>query len=183
MVVGISDSTSESTSSDGKDDSEGQIPVENVFDILRNSRRRAVLDHLRNGDSTSTLKELSERIAADENNLDTGQLSSQQRKRVYISLYQNHLQKMATAGLIEYDPDRGAVELREYSTIAPYLSSDGQDVLQHRYVALFASLVAIVSLFWIALTSSVCAMVLASISVPTLVGTAVIELRHRRDLT
>ncbi len=181
--MGISDSTSESMSSDGKDDKEGQIQIENVFDILRNSRRRAVLDHLRNGDGTSTLKELAERIAADENDLEIEQLSSQQRKRVYISLYQNHLQKMDGAGLIEYDQDRGTVELLEYSTLDPYLSGNDRDVSWHRYVALFASLVAIVSSFWIVLTSALCAMVLASVSVSVLLGTAVIELRHRLGST
>ena len=176
----INDRTSESMSADGGDDSESQSPIESVFNILRNSRRRAVLDHLRSGDGTSTLKELAEQIAADENNIDVDQLSSQQRKRVYISLYQNHLEKMADAGLIEYDPDRGTVELREYSTVAPYLASDDQDDPWHRYVAAFAVLVATVSSFWIVLTSSVCAMVLASISIPVFLGTAVIELRRRR---
>lgn len=176
----INDRTSESMSADGGDDSESQIPIESVFNILRNSRRRAVLDHLRTGDGASTLKELAEQIAAEENNLDVDQLSSQQRKRVYISLYQNHLKKMAEAGFIEYDSDRGTVELREYPTLAVYLASDDQDEPWHRYVAVFAILVATVSSLWIVLTSSVCAMVLTSISVPVFLGTAVIELRRRR---
>lgn len=55
MITGPDDSTSGSMDSDSKNVSGEQISTDRVFDILRNSRRRAVLDHLRDGDATSTL--------------------------------------------------------------------------------------------------------------------------------
>lgn len=83
-----------------------------VFDILRNERRREVLEFLRDA-RTTTLSELAEHVAARENDKPVRELTSSERKRVYVSLYQSHLGKMAEAGVIDYDRSRGSVELRE----------------------------------------------------------------------
>lgn len=82
-----------------------------VFDILRNERRRRTLGFLRDVGTTS-LSDLAEHVAALENDKPVRDLTSSERKRVYVSLYQCHLQKMADAGVIDYDRSRGVVELR-----------------------------------------------------------------------
>jgi len=51
-------------------------------------------------------------------------LSSDQRKRVYIGLYQCHLPKMDDAGVIDFDKDRGEIVLRESAEqLREYLDS------------------------------------------------------------
>lgn len=84
-----------------------------IFDLLKNSRRRTVIQYLRANDGYAELNDLAEHIAAAENDTTVQQLSSDQRKRVYIGLYQCHLPKMDSLGVISYDKDRGTIELQE----------------------------------------------------------------------
>jgi len=72
-----------------------------VFDILSNTRRRMVLYYLREYGAPASVQEIAERIAALENEIPPEELSRQQRKRVYVSLYQTHLPKLNEAGIIE----------------------------------------------------------------------------------
>jgi hypothetical protein len=104
----------------------GDLPLDDVFDLLRNQRRRGVLQYLRDStDGTATLDELAEHIAAKENDVEIEQLTSSQRKRVYIGLYQCHLPKMDELGVIEYNQSRGRIDLQDISQIVPFL--DGLD--------------------------------------------------------
>lgn len=103
-----------------------ELSLDELFDLLRNRRRRDILAYLDASDGTVTLDELAESIAADENDVEPEQLSSQQRKRVYISLYQNHLPKMDELGIVEYEQNRGIVTLLDLSEAKPYLSVDSE---------------------------------------------------------
>ena len=87
---------------------ETELDRDRVFALLKNPRRRAVLVQLR-ATPTTTLSDLADQIAAEENDTTPEQLSSSERKRVYISLYQNHLPKLAEFGAIDYDQSRGDV--------------------------------------------------------------------------
>jgi hypothetical protein len=58
------------------------------------------------------LSDLAEHIASIENDKPVASLSSSERKRVYICLYQSHLPKMADANVIDYNQARGTIELR-----------------------------------------------------------------------
>lgn len=83
-----------------------------VFKLLGNRRRRFVLYYLRNSDTEEvTVRELAAEIAAWENGVDPEEVTYKQRKRVYTSLYQSHLSKMAADGVVEYEQDRGNVRL------------------------------------------------------------------------
>ncbi|QWC20762.1 hypothetical protein KI388_01090 [Halorubrum sp. 2020YC2] len=53
---------------------------------------------------------MAEQIAAWENGIDTAEISSSERKRVYTALQQSHLPKMDDAGVVEFNKDRGVVE-------------------------------------------------------------------------
>ncbi|MGM0718349.1 MAG: DUF7344 domain-containing protein [Halobacteriota archaeon] len=108
---------------DDKRQSGEQLPLDDIFDLLRNQRRRGVLRYLRDEtDGTATLDELAEHIAAKENDIEISQLTSSQRKRVYIGLYQCHLPKMDELGIIAYDQNRGTIELRDISQLEPFLA-------------------------------------------------------------
>lgn len=96
-----------------------------VFDLLSSPRRRFVLYYLNQVDDSVTIGELADQVAAWENEVDVEELSSQQRKRVYVSLYQTHVPKMDDAGIIEYDSDSGDVALADQAVdISAYLSRD-----------------------------------------------------------
>jgi len=108
-----SDDSDESLGDTGPDD--GRLPKSVVFEILSADRRQEVLRYLDESDGTAQLGELAEHIASLECECDIAQLSSQQRKRTYVGLYQCHLPKMADVGVIDYDSDRGTVALNERS--------------------------------------------------------------------
>jgi hypothetical protein len=90
-----------------------EVSLSRVFGILKNSRRRRVIRYLRRQEAQVTVSDLAEHIAAIENDTEPAKLSSKQRKRVYVGLYQCHLPKMDDAGVIEYDKDRGTIEFGE----------------------------------------------------------------------
>jgi len=87
------------------------LPLDITFEILKNRRRRLVLEYLREDGDTVTIGELAEHIAAIENEITVQQLNAQQRKRVYIGLYQCHLPKMDDAGVIAFNQSRGRIDL------------------------------------------------------------------------
>lgn len=70
-----------------------------------------VLYYLRQEGDTATVSELAEEIAAMENDVPVDELTSQQQKRVYVSLYQTHLPKLDQTGIVDYDADTGEVRL------------------------------------------------------------------------
>jgi len=88
-----------------------ELPLDQVFDILKNKRRRTVLRYLNSIDGSVKLGALAEYVAAIENDIDEVAVSSDQRKRVYVGLYQCHLPKMDDMSIIDFNQDRGIVEL------------------------------------------------------------------------
>lgn len=121
-----------------------------MFDLLKNSRRRSTIRYLREHEGSAELRDVAEHIAAEENDTTVRQLSSDQRKRVYIGLYQCHLPKLDKLGVVEYNKNRGTIELQESVTqLLPYLKpaedheSTGRD---WALPAIAAGLVVIVTL-------------------------------------
>ncbi len=101
-----------------------ELSTDETFELLKNARRRAVLQYLLQNGGNAKLSELAEHIAAAENGISVHELSSDQRKRVYIGLYQCHLPKMDNLGVIEYEKNRGTVELQEsVGQLLPYLQT------------------------------------------------------------
>jgi hypothetical protein len=72
-----------------------------------------VLDYLKRRDERVTVRDLSEQVAALENGIERREVTPKERKRVYTALHQTHLPKMASVGVIDYDRDRGTLELTE----------------------------------------------------------------------
>jgi hypothetical protein len=112
---------------DTTDTSTGEpISKDTQFGMLKNRRRRDILCYLRENDDESTLSDLAEFIAAKENGVERRLLSSDERKRVYIGLYQCHLPKMDDARVIDFDKRSGGVTLRpEADQLFTYI--DGVD--------------------------------------------------------
>jgi hypothetical protein len=84
-----------------------------AFETLSNPRRREALRYLRRQgtDEPVLLRDLAEQIAAWENDIPLVEVTYKQRKRVYTSLYQSHLPRLHKYGFVEYDADRGTIEL------------------------------------------------------------------------
>lgn len=150
----------EESSTDGETDIEmvGQRSRSNgsdldrgeIFDLLKNSRRRSTIQYLRDNGGSAELKDVAEHIAAEENDTTVRQLSSDERKRVYIGLYQCHLPKMDKLGVVEYDKNRGTIELQEsVGQLLPYIGPvEAESEVERDWTvpAIAACLVALVSL-------------------------------------
>lgn len=105
-----------------------QLEIGEVFELLKNQRRRQVISFLKEQeDGVTTLDVLAEHIAAKENDVDVSQLSSSQRKRVYIGLYQCHLPKLDDFGVVEYQKNRGIIELQDTAQLDQYLVDEEDD--------------------------------------------------------
>ncbi|MFW6384874.1 MAG: DUF7344 domain-containing protein [Halodesulfurarchaeum sp.] len=95
-----------------------------IFDTLKNSRRRAVLEYLIREESTAEFRELVRYVAAKENETSPSEVSTAQRNRVRTALYQHHLGKLAEHGFIEYDKREGTIHLEDDAErIAPFLGA------------------------------------------------------------
>lgn len=86
---------------------------ETAFDVLSCQRRRYVLHYLLSEEARTELGILARQIAAWENEIEREEITSKQRMRTYTALRQAHLPKMDEAGFVEFDRDRGTVELTE----------------------------------------------------------------------
>jgi hypothetical protein len=96
---------------DSADERGRTLSNEALYDALSQKRRRYALHYLKQRDDAVSVQELAEQVAAWENNKTVEEITSQERKRVYIALYQSHLSTMHDKGLVEYDEDEGTVVL------------------------------------------------------------------------
>ncbi|WP_410767657.1 hypothetical protein [Haloferax sp. DFSO60] len=102
-----------------------QLSKDVVFEILKNQRRRDALRYLKENSGEAKLGDMAEFIAAKENGIEIKALSSSQRKRVYIGLYQCHLPKMDAVGIIDFDKNRGDIVLLDTAEqLEQYLDGD-----------------------------------------------------------
>jgi hypothetical protein len=83
------------------------VPEDVVFEVLSNERRRRVVSHVAalKEDEVVTKSELVEAVAAEENGVPVDEITSDQRKRVLVSLHQNHLDILDAAEVLDYDGD------------------------------------------------------------------------------
>jgi len=89
---------------------ESEAPSEDeLFDVLANRRRRYLIELLAGRTDSCDIGTVATRIAARENGVDVAAVTNKERKRVYTALQQSHLPKMDTAGIIEFDKQRGEI--------------------------------------------------------------------------
>ena len=101
----------------GSRDGSVDLSKSDIFDLLRNQRRRFVVYYLQDhGDDSVELGTLATQIAVWENTVPAGEVSADQRKRVYTALQQTHLPRMDDAGIIEFDSSRGTIRATDSLT-------------------------------------------------------------------
>lgn len=88
-----------------------ELPSDEVLDALSDRRRRDVVRCLQANDGTMTMADLADEIAVRESETDVTNVSSDEVKRVYISLYHAHVPKLASADVVEYSQVGGDVSL------------------------------------------------------------------------
>ncbi|WP_327051317.1 DUF7344 domain-containing protein [Halomicrococcus gelatinilyticus] len=89
------------------------LTQEEVFETLRNRRRRYVVHYLLHEEDESDLRDIARVVAAWENDKRPGEVTSEERRRVYNALQQTHLHKMDDAGVVRFDAARGTVSASE----------------------------------------------------------------------
>lgn len=104
--------TETATDTSSEVDDTWTIQKDDAFHVLQNARRRAVLRYLLDHEEQGAfrMRDLAEEVAAWEHGTTVRQLSSDERQRVYIALYQSHLPKLDDHDIIDYDQSRGVVE-------------------------------------------------------------------------
>lgn len=101
------------------------VSKDDAFHLLQTSRRRDVVRYLQGRNGPIELRDLAEQVAAWEHGTTIDSLSSSERQRVYISLYQTHLPKLDEHDIVDYDKNRGIVERRPRATqLESYLEVD-----------------------------------------------------------
>lgn len=93
-----------------REETASDLPLDVIFELLSNQRRRYILHYLRSVSAHTTLGDLAEYIAGLENDKPVDALTSAERKRVYVCLYQSHLPKMDDASVIDFDMARKTVD-------------------------------------------------------------------------
>lgn len=109
------------------------LSEDEIFHILQTNRRRAVISYLLDRDGPIKMGDITEYVTARENETTVENISSTQRQRVYIPLYQSHLPKLEEKGLIEYHKPRGIVRPTEkLETFRPYLETTDEATQANR---------------------------------------------------
>jgi len=146
------------------DQNNTELTRDRVFDILSSPRRRYVLYFLRTEPNPIQLTDLAEHVAAWENDTTVEELSTQQRKRVYVSLYQTHLPKLAESGLVHYDDETGEVSIAsKASEIDPLLGEQQEEPAWYLYyfgLAVLSTLLIAASLVGLGVSQSVLSIVI-----------------------
>lgn len=122
------------------DTDESALPLDQVFEILKNKRRRETLHYLRDNDGQATLSDLAEHIAAIENDTTVKLITSSQRKRVYVGLYQCHLPKMNDMDVIDFNQNRGTIEAGEnMDQLEEYIHDEQTGAWHRAYMTIAAA--------------------------------------------
>ena len=82
------------------------VPREEVMRVLKNRRRALVVQILSENGSGMSLSDLAESVGRIENGKE--HLTSDERKRSYVALYQTHLSVLEDAGAVKL-PDEGSM--------------------------------------------------------------------------
>lgn len=168
-------------------DEEEELSSQQLYSVIGDRRRRYTVHYLKQQEGEVPVRDLAEQVAAWENGKDTSELSSQERKRVYISLYQSHLPTLAEEGLVEYDEDRKTVKLSHamagrtvYLEIVPRGTVPWG--LYYLGLGIAAAILLIVLSFDLNPLNEIPNLVWAGLIVATLIVSAVIHTRESRRM-
>lgn len=180
------DSNVASDSESGSEEESGSaLPLDHLFEILKNERRRTVLHYLEDHDETVALGDLAEHVAAVENDTTVTQVTSNERKCVYVGLYQCHLPKMDDMDIVDFNQNRGRISLGPNAEqLYEYLDDSGE--VARPWPLYYGSLTAVGVVMLVASQLGGAAVGLTATVVSTLVllglaGIATVQTLEQRD--
>lgn len=89
---------------------EQTLKKDELFHLLKSERRRRALRYLLDADEEPVrMRTLAEAVAAEEYDKTVEELHTDERQRVYITLYQSHLPQLDREGVIDYNQSRGQI--------------------------------------------------------------------------
>lgn len=89
---------------------DGPLAADEVWEQLRNERRRAVVRIIATGErEVWPRRDLTEAVLCEVEGVTPAEIRPDARKRVHVALYQNHLPKLADAGAVEWVDRKAAV--------------------------------------------------------------------------
>lgn len=158
-----------------------------VFEVLRNQRRRYVLHFLKRDERPVELGDLAQQIAAWEYETTLEGVTPEQRKRVYTTLQQTHLPKMDEAGILTFDSDRGVIEATDRTRdISVYLEIvPGREFAwRELYLSLGAISCALVAALWVGIypLTVLSTLTWTAIIAVTVTATAIAHIYHERHM-
>ncbi len=158
-----------------------------IFEVLRNQRRRYVLQYLKQDGDPVELGDLAQQVAAWEYETTLDDVTPEQRKRVYTTLQQTHLPKMDEAGILRFDSDEGMIEPTDLTPdISIYLEIVPGEEFAWRelYLSLGAISCALVAALWIGIYpfTVLSPIAWAAIISITVTATAIAHIYHERNM-
>lgn len=108
-------------------------PLDAIFDLLSNQRRRYALMCLSEHQSL-TLADLAEQVTSREQETSILEIPEEDVLRVYMSLWHAHIPKLAEADVVVYDQERDLVHLGPNAEFVERViaRSDGDDDVSNR---------------------------------------------------
>lgn len=101
----------------------GSPPLDAVFDLLENHRRRRTLAVLKRGDRRLTVNDLTKEIAVREFDALITDIPGEDVRDVNLSLHHTHVPKIAAFDLVVHDRKRNTVEPTDHlERLEPHLS-------------------------------------------------------------
>ncbi|THE64410.1 hypothetical protein D8Y22_13445 [Salinadaptatus halalkaliphilus] len=164
-----------------------ELPKGEIFEVLRNQRRRYVLHYLKRDDQPVELGDLAQQVAAWEYDTTLEGVTPAQRKRVYTTLQQTHLPKMDEAGILTFDSDQGVIasttrthDISVYLEIVP----GHEFAWRELYLSLGAISCALVAALWMGIYPLTVLSNLAwmGIVAVTVTATAIVHIYHERTM-
>lgn len=81
--------------------------IDRIFRALADGERRAAVAYLADGERSVSRDELVHHVAVE--TIDCGVVEGSERERLAARFHHHHLPKLAAAGLVDYDHERGIV--------------------------------------------------------------------------
>ncbi|WP_440765963.1 DUF7344 domain-containing protein [Natronorubrum sp. DTA7] len=171
---------------DNIDDS-GPLSKGEIFEVLRNQRRRYVLQYLKQDTRPVELGDLAQQVAAWEYERTLDEVTPEQRKRVYTTLQQTHLPKMDQSGILLFDSDDGVIEATDRTRdISIYLEivPGHEFAWRELYLSLGAISSALVAALWLEIypLTTLSDLTWTGIVAVTFTLTAVVHIYYERNM-
>jgi len=110
------------------------LSPDQIYEILAHEYRRQVLCVLHSRSGSIDLNELATLVAARCRDEPVAEIDEGDRDAVLVELHHNHVPRLRSAGLVDYDPGAsGAVELiGDVEPLLPTLRSGGEELREYR---------------------------------------------------